>query len=70
MVKKFENYPTKQNLITKNDVVISLADLLDGYTEIDLPIKQLKRYDGGFSIIMEDDTVFDVTVAEGEPYYY
>lgn len=73
MVRKFES-----NQITKNDVVISLVGLLDGYTEVDLPIQQLKqlpiqqlkRYDGGFSIIMEDGKVFDVSVAEGESYYY
>lgn len=65
MVRKFE-----PNQITKNDVVISLVGLLDSYTEIDLPIQQLKRYDGGFSIIMEDGSVFDVNVDEGEPYYY
>ena len=53
---------------TSNDIRDELTELLDDYSN--LPINRLKRYDGGFSIIMDDDTVFDVTIVEGEPYYY
>lgn len=64
MVRKFESNDT-----TKNDVVIELVNILNS-TETNLPVKQFKRYDGGFSIIMEDGKVFDVYVMDGEPYYY
>lgn len=63
MVRKFES-----NQPTKNDINIHMVNLLNKYS--DLPIKQVKRYDGGFSIILDDDTVYDVIINKGEPYYY